>query len=86
MSGSSSLMHDGRFVLLVIFTVTQLCYFGSMLVTVYFYSRPVDLVPPEELPAMWLSRQSCSSTPCCGNSKRHHAHDVSRARQPRLPA
>ena len=50
MSGSSSLMHDGRFVLLVIFTVTQLCYFGSMLVTVYFYSRPVDLVPPEELP------------------------------------
>jgi len=48
---SGSLVHDGRLVLLVIFAVTQACYFGSMLVTLYFYTRPVDLVRPEDLPA-----------------------------------
>jgi len=46
-----SLADDGRLVLLAIFAVTQLCYFGSMLVTVYFYTRPLDLVRPEDLPA-----------------------------------
>lgn len=46
----SSLLHEGRFVLLVIFAVTQLCYFGSMLVTVYLYGQPVDRVRPEDLP------------------------------------
>lgn len=51
MGGSSSILHDGRLVLLVFFAVTQVCYFGAMLVTVYFYSRPVDLVRPEDLPA-----------------------------------
>ena len=51
MDGPNSLVHDGRVVLLVLFAVTQLCYLGSMLVTVYFYSRPVDLVRPKDLPA-----------------------------------
>jgi glycosyltransferase XagB len=50
MGGSDALAHDGRLTLLVIFAVMQICYFGSMLVTVYFYSRPVDLVQPEDLP------------------------------------
>jgi len=42
---------DGRLALLVLFVVTQALYLASMLVTVYFYTRPVDLVDPVALPA-----------------------------------
>ena len=48
--GLGSLAHDGRLVLLAIFVLTQVCYVVSLLVTVYFYSRPVDLVDPADRP------------------------------------
>jgi glycosyltransferase XagB len=41
---------DGRLALLVLFVATQAVYLASMLVTVYFYSRPVDLVTLADLP------------------------------------
>jgi glycosyltransferase XagB len=48
MGWSGSLLNGGR-LLLVVFAVTQACYFLSLLVTVYFYSRPVNLVRERDL-------------------------------------
>ncbi len=44
-------LHDGRIVLLVFFVLSQVCYLAAMLVTGYFYTRPVDRVDPADLPA-----------------------------------
>ena len=51
MHGLTPAVGDGRLVLLGFFVVLQVLYLASMLVTAYFYSRPVDLVRPEDLPA-----------------------------------
>ena len=46
MAGLASLAGDARIALLALFVLTQILYLGSMLVTAFFYSRPVDLVKP----------------------------------------
>lgn len=49
MTGLAPVISDGRLALLVLFVVTQALYQASMLVTAYFYTRPVDLVRPGDL-------------------------------------
>jgi cellulose synthase/poly-beta-1,6-N-acetylglucosamine synthase-like glycosyltransferase len=51
MHGTASALTDGRLILLVLFVATQASYLASILVHVYFYSRPVDLIQPEDLSA-----------------------------------
>jgi glycosyltransferase XagB len=49
MVGLTSVVSDGRLVLVGLFILTQVLYLASLLVTAYFYSRPVDLVRPADL-------------------------------------
>jgi cellulose synthase/poly-beta-1,6-N-acetylglucosamine synthase-like glycosyltransferase len=51
MAGFSSLISDGRMALLWLFVITQILYLASMLLIAFFYTWPVDLVRPEDLPA-----------------------------------
>ena len=46
MSGVHFLSGDGRLALIALFALTQALYLGAMLVTAFFYTRPVDLVKP----------------------------------------
>ena len=46
MAGLFSLTGDGRLALLALFVLTQVLYLGSMMVTAFFYTRPVNLVKP----------------------------------------
>jgi cellulose synthase/poly-beta-1,6-N-acetylglucosamine synthase-like glycosyltransferase len=50
MAALHSLISDGRAALFWLFVVTQLLYLASMLLVAFFYTRPVDLVKPEDLP------------------------------------
>jgi cellulose synthase/poly-beta-1,6-N-acetylglucosamine synthase-like glycosyltransferase len=49
MNATATALGDGRLILLALFVVTQSSYLCSILVHVYFYSRPVDLVRPADL-------------------------------------
>ena len=51
MHGLTPVISDDRLILLGFFVVLQALYLASMLVTAYFYSLPVNLVRPEDLPA-----------------------------------
>lgn len=51
MAGLSSIIHDGRMVLIGLFVVTQALYLASMLLVAFFYTWPIDLVEPEHLSA-----------------------------------
>jgi cellulose synthase/poly-beta-1,6-N-acetylglucosamine synthase-like glycosyltransferase len=51
MSWFASLVSDGRIALLWLFISTQSLYLASMLLIAFFYTWPIDLVMPEDLPA-----------------------------------